>query len=140
MVRLEDSLEQETGDFWTKFVACDVAKRCYKPLAMSNSNGHATAISDETNSPEQSLEIPKVMNERTISDAVMEDDSEQTTEIPVQDPASAANPDLIAIANTDVLTVPWLELKATAKDRLLEVLYQSAKKSKHPLIAYGTTL
>ncbi|KAJ2957824.1 hypothetical protein NQZ79_g6515 [Umbelopsis isabellina] len=88
---------------------------------MSNSNGHATAISDETNSPEQSLEIPKVMNERTISDAVMEDDSEQTTEIPVQDPASAANPDLIAIANTDVLTVPWLELKATAKDRLLEI-------------------
>jgi hypothetical protein len=91
---------------------------------MSNSNGHATAISDEPISPGQSLETTKLMNERTMSDAVMEDDGEQTTDGSVQDPPSAANPDLITIANTDVLTVPWTELKATAKDRLLEVLYR----------------
>ncbi|CAM0142323.1 unnamed protein product [Umbelopsis sp. WA50703] len=91
---------------------------------MSNSNGHATAISDEPISPGQSLETTKLMNERTMSDAVMEDDGEQTTDGPVQDPPSAANPDLITIANTDVLTVPWTELKATAKDRLLEITEQ----------------
>lgn len=123
MVRFRRQLERETGDFWIgNLLPVTSRKGCYQLLAMSNSNGHATAISDETKSPEQTLESSKVMNERTISDAVMEDDNEQTTELPVQDPASAANPDLIAIANTDVLSVPWLELKATAKDRLLEVL------------------
>ncbi|GAB5592902.1 hypothetical protein Unana1_07802 [Umbelopsis nana] len=92
---------------------------------MSNTNGQATATPEGADDAHQSSESSKALSERTLTDIPMEDDTENGTDMDNNDHPSSINHQLIAVAETDNLTIPWSELKQIAKQRFLEIIQQN---------------
>jgi hypothetical protein len=88
---------------------------------MSNTNGQATATTEGADDVQHSSESSKPLNERTLTDMQMEEDNDQGADMGNGSLTSSVNRQLIAISETDILTIPWKDLKQIAKMRILEV-------------------
>lgn len=93
---------------------------------MSNTNGQATC-NIYTVTPERaddahiSSESSKPLSERTLTDLPMDADEGVAADMDHASHPASIHRELIAIAETDNLTIPWSDLKQIAKQRILEV-------------------
>lgn len=88
---------------------------------MSNTNGQATVTTEGADDVQHSSESTKYLGERTLTDMQMEEDNDQGENMGNGSPTTSINRELIAISETDMLSIPWNDLRQIAKMRILEV-------------------